>query len=71
LNIPLQFLRWRWGEHGAADSPAQVRRPTVVIGRGRRAHSQPHFDHHRDDYDNALKLLVGVVRDSMLTLLQG
>jgi len=63
LNIPLQFSALEGGAtDGAAIHLHKSGVPTVVIGvAARHIHSHTSII-HRDDYDNALKLLVGVVK---------
>jgi putative aminopeptidase FrvX len=63
LGIPLQFSALEGGAtDGAAIHLHKSGVPTVVIGvAARHIHSHTSIM-HRDDYDNALKLLVGVVK---------
>jgi putative aminopeptidase FrvX len=63
LNIPLQFSALEGGAtDGAAIHLHKSGVPTVVIGvAARHIHSHTSII-HRDDYDNALKLLVAVVK---------
>jgi len=63
LDLPLQFSALEGGAtDGAAIHLHKSGVPTVVIGvPARHIHSHTSII-HRDDYDNALKLLIGVIR---------
>jgi len=63
LGLPLQFSALEGGAtDGAAIHLHKTGVPTVVLGvAARHIHSHASIL-HRDDYDNALKLLVGVIR---------